>query len=408
MPDSTQQPSSKFGRFICPNCQAINVEAGDCKKCGADLETGSIPDIDGPNGDDHGHHLREMQSPGMFSKRQLMFGGAGILLLVSLMMMLMGGPKPAPGPDVATTTTSTTTAPALGPDGKPLPPEMPKESSDKARDLAVKYAGFKDKAPESYVYEDTSPLTGQVPSFGLTSQLHNQRLLFVIWDNPAPLQRLELVAQKVPFAPYATVENIDKIKVARGTGVVAGSAFKWFTGRYWNLDKKEKDQTEMTLVGAFKSTDPSKAIVLVARPFDGSNRLDWNSVLWMVDTMAVHPDAQTATGTPAEDATKTADEPLATGAQVNSYRNSLESLIRAKFNAPEEAKNKKVKVVFAVKPDGSLGKIEIADSSRNETVDKAVLKAITTASPFPKPPHTKDNIETLVTTDGGSLKLSGT
>src|SRR4051812_17380419 len=112
MPDTGQQPSSKFGRFICPHCQAINVEMGECKKCGADLETGEVYEDEDQNGGhaDHGHHLRDMQSGGGLSKRQIMFGGAALLLIGSLMMMLMSGPKPTPTPSDQATTTATSTS----------------------------------------------------------------------------------------------------------------------------------------------------------------------------------------------------------------------------------------------------------------------------------------------------------
>jgi TonB family protein len=416
MPDSTQRPSAQYGRFICPHCQAINVEMGECKKCGADLETGELPDDEYDGGDDHGHHLRDMQSGGGLSKRQIMFGGAGILLLGSLLMMLMGAPKPQGANAPGTTTTTTTDTPyvaepslgidgkpVMGPDGKPIM-AMPKENSVKAYEMAAKEAGFSEQPPQSYVYEDTSAITAPIPSFGLTSELHNQRLLFIIWDNPAPLQKLELITQKPPFLTVS-IPDLGKIKVAQGSGLVGGAPFKWFAGRYWNPEKTDKDKVEMAVISAFKAADPKKAIVLVARPFDRGPKIDYNSVIWLVDTMGAQ--AATTAGT-ASEAPKEAAAPQATPAQINAYRSSLEPLIRGKFNPPEDAKGKKVKVLFAVKQDGNLGKIEIAESSRNEMVDKAVLKAITSSAPFPKPPSSKENIEALVTTDGASLKLSGT
>src|SRR5256885_10774998 len=104
--------TGKLGRFICPHCQAINVEMGYCKKCGTNLETGETPgsEEDGEQGHD-GQSLRDMQTPGLLSKRQIIIGGAGLLLVISAAMMYMGG-KPAPPPPAAGTTAASRPAPA--------------------------------------------------------------------------------------------------------------------------------------------------------------------------------------------------------------------------------------------------------------------------------------------------------
>lgn len=380
---STQQP--KFGRFICPNCNGVNVMPGTCTKCGADLETGQ------PSADGSGQSLRQIESRSGPSKRQLIIGGVLVLGLISIVMMMMGGGQQAPAPTADTTNTTTATG-AAETAGDPA----------KARQIAAEYGGLKDTAPEGYTYVDTNEQTKDVKSFGLYSEKHNQKIQFNVWDNQAPVDNLELVIKKVPFTSFGIdpSSNPTEYTIERGELQIGSGPMNYFVGRY----KLPEQKAKMVMVGAYRSPVEGKAIVVVAQPYaEDEMKLDYKSSLWLIDSLAQEWTAKARAEREQQSTAK--DEPSAASPEeVEAYRKSVEGLLKGKFVAADGAKGTKATVLIGIDPEGKLNKLEVTAPSGTEAVDQALLKAIQGVQPYPAPPGEKP-LQLKVTADGANLKV---
>ncbi|MBI4533341.1 MAG: TonB family protein [Candidatus Melainabacteria bacterium] len=404
----------KIGRFICPACHAINVQTGNCFKCGAQVDDpGDIQSSEhhaehtgsgGEGADTHdSRSLRSMQGPGILTKQQIMFAVAGILLIAAFFMMMSGQKSPQPA-------TQTQIPVPATPQGVLQPTAG---STERAIALAVRYAGFKDTPPPNWCFEDTSDETGEMPSFGMKSVRQNLRAIFVVWDNVAPVENLELVLHKVPFMDYGMENKLEDIKMDKGQALVGEGPFNWFVGRYHSA---KDNHPVATFVGSYKSPVPGKAIVVIARSVEPATTeapqpggqtpvlptFDYKVTLWLVDTMA----SGKTTTTQAIPQADTSEKPLATAEELGLYTKKVDSLIRSSFRPPKEAAGTKVAILIGITEDGQVNKLEITSPSGVDVVDQSVLKAITSGQPYPPAPHTKDNAILLhVTTDGTKLQV---
>lgn len=330
--------------------------------------------------------MRQMQKPGGLSKKHILFGGVGLLLVVSAVMMMGGHQSEQPAQNTAAT------APAA-----PAAEEV-------AAQVASQFAGFKGKPPEGYKYTDTSADTPGQKSFGIESETRNQKVLFLVWDNDTPVDNLDLLLTKVPFMKNDT-PKLGDIQVDRGSKIIGGGPMPYFVGRY-TADSKPI----MVLLAAYRSPVPGKAIIVIAKPFDSSDKLDYGSSLWLVDTMAAEYSAaakKQQEGSTTAEAASPDTTPLATPEELADYRKAVEGAIKANFNlSKEEAKKTQSAITIAIDTQGKLSKLEVSEPSGNDAVDQAVLKAIKAGQPFPNPPHTKDSlVEMKVTTNGADLAV---
>lgn len=328
--------------------------------------------------------------PEWVEKKHLIMAGAAMVLLLGAILMLWPkghAPAPAAAPAVVA-------APAA------------KSEPNKSVKTALELAGFKDSPPETFVFEDTSAKTGQQLSFGLNSEAKNQRILFLVWDNTSPVDQLDLITTKPPYSDLSAPKP-SEIKVDQGQSDLGGGKFNWFVGRYEAGDKKQ-----MALIGAYRSPKPGKAIVVVATPFTDSDKLDYQTTLWLVDTMAA-PYSKSAAAKKAQEnqaefpgaAEEPKSKPLASAAELEDYTKKVEALIKLKFSPPKDAKAK-LGISFVIDEQGKVSKLEISEPSGEEASDQLVLKAITGSQPYPAPPHTQENsIKLKATADGGKLEV---
>ncbi len=422
---------SKIGRYFCPECHTVNVMTGNCFKCGALVEDRAPEEDTGEHdehehGHGHGHepcaeeppthHYHHIDagtrlrtsSPGGMSKKNMILIGATALLGLALLMMMGGGQQPqTSGPPPNTSQKN---------------PEELKASADKAIAIAVRYAGFKDVAPNEWTFEDTSAETGASPSFGMNSVRGNQKVLFVVWDNVSPIGNLELILMKVPFTDFAPPDALSQARFDSGEGIVGSGKFRWFVGRY--LSQKEK-KLEMAFIGAYPSPIEGKAIVVIARPLDldaaatqpnsvgqPTAVIDYKTTLWLIDTMAAAYTAESKAEREGTEVSQKApppppeQKPLATADQIEAYRKQVEAKIKGGFKPPADTAKQKAIVLIGLTETGSVKKLELKEPSGMETFDQSILKAISTGEPYPAAPHTKsETVDFRVTADGAKVSL---
>lgn len=408
----------QIGRFICPQCNTVNVQDGNCYKCGADLQArgGEGHDEDdspGPaqgrtqwqHGGDEGRSLREMQSGFQLSKRQVVIIGALALLGLSLVLMMGGGGGGGGGGGSGPTNTTS----------NPNPPEKIAEVAA-AVALAEKFAAFQDKAPEGWVFEDTSKDTPGMPSFGMRGEKPGIQMKFIVWDNPSITENLNLVVEKVPFTDLVPAGNLREATTAKGDGFVGEQPFPWMAVRCHHGDDAK---TVLTLVGAYKSPVEGKAIVFVAHPVESKDEagnrqqaeiFDYKTALWLLDTMTANYTRKVRGETaeePKPEAPAEPETPVATAEELANYCTKVGELVKASFKPVKDdaVEEPKTVVLIAVSEDGKVSKLEIAEASGSERVDQSLVKAVTAAQPFPKAPHTKaGSVLMHITADGDKLQ----
>ncbi len=418
----------RIGRFICPACRTVNVQEGNCQRCGADLVTGDMPASTTGAGS-----LRALQTMALgLSRRQLMIGGAALVLIVSICMITCSGTKntPSPAPPPVTQEGPAATAPNKG-------------DVQKAVLVATQYAGFKDTPVPDYVYGDASERTSGSYSFTLSSEKKNLELLCVVLDSTTVVNHLELVAVKVPYTDFNQNEEMKRIDnvtlLARGPSKWGGVTFNWIVTRYGRQD----GTSQMALIGAYASLVSGKAILVIGRPLQGE-LLDYETTLWLIQTMAAPliaktqeavpavsttgegaptntapgtttsttaatgavPGTTTATTTGATPSSTKAEKKEATADELAAYVKKIEDLAKAKFSPPKEASKSKVVVTIAVGEDGALQKVELSNQSGDEAYDRYIEKFVQAFKYLPAP-HVKDGAVSLkFTAAGAKLQVS--
>jgi hypothetical protein len=397
----TPVQADKLEKYVCPNCYTTNTQVGPCFNCGTQItapepeeeETTKVPPATAA--------LQKLQEKTNLNQKQLMIiGGVIVALLIVGLPMLFSGGGGGPAPD-----TNTSTSVSAHP------------NSEKAMKLAVDNAGFKATAIPGYWYEDTTDLTKPQPSFGMWSEQSNQKIIFVIMDDMAPVRNLTNFVGLPPFCDVYRAEAIETVKQSDGTQVLGDGDFAWFLGRY-NLQKPEKGiDTENILIGSFVSPIKGKSILVVGRALDRAKGYDYKTTLWLCDQMAADYTArgniekkknapankgektegsETETSTGTEGAT---EKPVATDEQLDAYVQTIQDAIQGKLKIPddvqEELKKKhpaKIKAALKVgisDQDGKITKLEIKDQCDFESLTTALQKAVNECAPFKDPPRTK-------------------
>jgi hypothetical protein len=404
--EQQKSTAGRIGRFICPACRALNLESGNCQNCGADLETGMMP---APSTGEKS--LRSLQKPLALSRHQIMVGSGVLVLGAAIMMMLSGGPKHEPPP-----------APPPG-QTKPADDKMAGLNDvQKAIMVAGKYACFKDTPPDEYKYLDASKETNGALSFILSSPTRNQHVLFVVLDSTAAVDDLSLVCVKVPYTDYQPNGDYRRLEkpplIEKGTSEWGALKFNYVVGRY----PKDADTFERALVGAYRSPEPGKAILVIAHSDKGEN-FDYNTTLWLIQTMAAdyiakhpNPDAEqsgsqdTKAGTSEENKAKTTEgadkqgeQKEATPEEISDYVKKVEEMLKTKYT-PSKSKAK-ASMIVGVSEDGSLNKLDLTNPSDEDDFNQTLQKLVQSAK-YPPAPHTKDgSIALKVTISGGKLSV---
>ncbi len=250
-------------------------------------------------------------------------------------------------------------------------------------------ANFKGTLPPGYFLEDTSKITNKMPSFGITSEIYNQKILVVIWDTDAPANQLELLTHKVPFTDFALIRELKNIQVAEGQDAVAGQNMRWFVGRYKHTADKS---IEEIMSGAYKLPDKYKAVVVIAQPYKkGSQVYDYKTAVWLLDVMSSEPIQQESNKVAGKEQALKTD-----------FRNNVESIIREKYRPPKESAKAKISVLIGINKNGMLNKIEITSSSEIGGINQAVIKALNQGQPYPKP---SQDTELQLNVDGNKVEV---
>ncbi|MBX9770935.1 MAG: hypothetical protein K2X29_06170, partial [Candidatus Obscuribacterales bacterium] len=280
------EASQAVGRYICANCHARNVEFGNCRSCGIDMEEAALGE-DPVEKLENARRLRESSQ----SKVGLHPGALVMLPLsvaiIGLVLFFAYGAFTSPHP---ATSQNNNRQPAVAQASQPtnhnngiiqeasteqaIAPEISMES-------LISQSGLKATPISDYSFEDTSFRTEPMPSFGMISQDQNQKILFTIWGNNQPLQNLDTVAKQVPFANFQKVSNLQSVQVGRGQVTIGGKNMDWFVGRY----PRKGGGNEMAMVCAYKAPSGGKTVVVVARPYQSGQDLDYMKSLTTINNM---------------------------------------------------------------------------------------------------------------------------
>lgn len=330
-----------------------------------------------------------------FSKIQILGAGGGMFLIGLLMSLgAMMAPKPAavPAPSAVNTSTATATGAPAGQQSSPAGAEAMKQ--------AISIAGFKQTALPPFVYTDTTKETMPKPSFGMESELANQKIYFVVWPNVDTKAAVEANMKQPPFIPLVPYQWGGPI----GEGSSEMHNLYWKAWRYSSKGDKDGNNAKPTaaLVACFTSKQADKSILVVAYPYKGEGELDIKNTINTIERMF------TETGGGGGDAsTQTPAATEASAEEVQSYRKAVGDSIKSAYKAPDGAdRANKYQIVFSIDSSGKIAKMETKYSSGMDEVDRAALKAIQSKVPFPAPPKTSSGsipMQVTVTPDEFSV-----
>lgn len=323
-------------------------------------------------------------------QKKIIFGGAiGAFVLFILFILWPKAEIKAPQ----------TTAPVA------VSPTAGLENSPEAEQIAQNY-GFTSQIPSGYVFEDTSKVTGGLPSFGLISSLHNQRIICVVWNNQSPANNIEILTHKPPFTPYENEKIVKDIKVEEGESAIGNGTMPWFAGRY-KYKKDDKEVKQIALIGAFKLPGTEKCIVVIARPYTDSELLDYQTSLFVINSLGqsmIKTSGQSNGNQQGSVANN--QEQRASAEDIEAYRQNVENLLLSSFDPSKYDKKLKCTIQFQIAANGQIKKIEIKKSSGDEACDQALLRAIDKHAPYSGIPNTTEGgITFKAIIDGGTLKL---
>lgn len=397
-PRRVERPK-RVGALTCPSCKTANYEPGRCINCGTLIEGTDEAELERKAAAKQLSELRQQTPFTGFTRKQILIAGA-ILLVASIVLMYFGTLKPAPEAQTPKPQATPTT-----PEASQTQPESPTSKADSpiAVSVARDDAGFKGPHPPGYWLEDTSSITNGMPSFGIYSDQHNQKILVVIWDNDTPAENLEILLHKVPYTDFSDVQLLLDVKVESGETSVGGRPMKWFVGRYPRPNDEPK---EMALIGAspLPGTGKKRSIVVIARPFNKETKIfDYTTALYILDTMASPVTQEKLEEAKPEDAAE--EKKPVTPQELADYRKQVETAIKGQFTAPEDSKKLKAVINFGLTKEGMLSKMEISTPSGNEPFDKAVIKALTAGQPYALPPQ-ENPINLKLTASGSTITVA--
>ncbi|MBX9695606.1 MAG: hypothetical protein K2Z81_24695, partial [Cyanobacteria bacterium] len=238
----------------CPNCFAVNHEYGECKTCGTTIS----PPVEEPEPDNvilkskPVKQIKSLQKKYNLTNVQL---GAGVAVLcLPLFFLMFCRPK---APDAGHV------------QNKPPAIATTRPSDEKAVKLAVDDAGFSATAPPMYWYEDTSEETSPTPSFSLVSEQANQRIMFLIYNDLAPIKSLKDFFPKPPFTPVNRIDSQSAALVDGGDQIIGAGKMKWMLGHYWLVKEGEPKPMGVNIfIASFSAAAEGKSVLVIGRAFD--------------------------------------------------------------------------------------------------------------------------------------------
>ncbi len=411
--EAAKEEQKDIVKIQCPNCFAVNPEYGTCTTCGATIEAppeepestnkimASKPVQD----------LKKLQKKYKITNQQACIGAG--LLAIPILLMPMCLMKPAPPPDKAAVQLVQPIARA-------------KPSDKKAVQLAVDEAGFSATAPPMYWYADTSDVTAPTPSFGLNSEQANQKILFIVYDDLAPLQSLNNFVGKPPFQEVDRAD-VEKSLVDSSEQILGAGKLKWILGRY---TKPGSDDNIQIMLASFPAVQEGKSILVVAQAFDAKKRAyNHKTTLFVLDELAseltAHTNEKTLSEAPsnqkspaaksgdedededfdAEDGSKKSSNQESTEEEIDAFITGAQTQLQEVLDLPEnlieqadtyEAENKKPKkwkeggLLVGIDAEGNVKRIELLSTdAKAEVLNRTLEKAVQKVAKFKDPPVTK-------------------
>jgi hypothetical protein len=404
----------KVEKLICPSCFATNAKPGPCFNCGTEVEAAiAKPEPTDALGKSLAkfHQLKEK-----YGLSRVHLAAATVVLFLLPLICFVLFQKP---PQLSTETSIPKTS---EPPKKLEPP-----SSPAAAQIASSYAGFPDVPPPSYWYEDTQARTSPAKSFALKSITNNQNLVFLIVDDLSAVQNLSSYIARPPFTGLTGAISVAKID--SGTEVFSRGSLNWFVGRYRGqgleilpLDKASVnpsqpatvdplDLVKTLLVCSFAGKAPNTSILLVGSALDQTSPYDYKSTLWLVDQMCKQPGKEVSTKEQADDnqdkpdQDKSAPDVYASDEEINTFCQSVQKKIQAKYSLPSDVKDQiakkklkrpKVALMLDIGDDGQLKKIEITEQGETEKVTNILVKDVNACLPFENVPKTKEGFVSVL------------
>ncbi|MDZ4832218.1 MAG: hypothetical protein SGJ27_00300 [Candidatus Melainabacteria bacterium] len=403
-------------KIQCPTCFAVNADYGLCTTCGATIE--APPEEPEPSNKFMGSkpvlELRKIQKQLKMTDSQAKFALGGTLL-IPLILMTMCIPKaPPPEANQANQAAQPTIA-------------RTKPSDKNALKLAVEEAGFSATAPPMYNYSDTSDVTSPTPSFGLESEQANQKILFIVYDDLAPVQSLNNFVGKPPFQE---VDRADERKslVDSSEQILGAGKLKWILGRY---TKPGAENPIQIMLASFPAVKPGKSILVVAQAYDAKKRAyNHKTTLFILDEIASELTAasneKVLSTSPANEKTPSAksddeDEDFdesddgatktkrsseeSTSEEIDKFITDAQVALQEKLDLPDnlieqadsyEAENKKPKkwkeggLLVGIDAEGNVKRIELLTTdAKAEVLNRTLEKAVQKVAKFADPPVTK-------------------
>lgn len=408
--ESAQENDRNQVKIQCPNCFAVNAEYGTCTTCGASIE--APPEEPEPSnklmGSKPVQELKKVQKQLKMSNQQAMIAGGG-LLLIPLILLTMCIPK-APPPEATST----------GP--KPVSITRTKPSDKKAVQLAVDEAGFSATVPPMYNYTDTSEITAPTISFGLESEQANQKILFIVYDDLAPLQSLNNFVGKPPFQEVDRVADTANVIVDSSEQILGAGKLKWILGRYTKPGAEGKIQI---MLASFAAVKPGKSILVVAQAFDAKKRAyNHKTTLFILDevaselTASANPPSPSSSGHGDDPSVKPEEEEEeededgntkstteSTEEEIDQFITDAQGVLQEALDLPDnlieqadayEAENKKPKkwkeggLLIGIDNEGNVKRIELLSTDpKAEALNRTLEKAVQKVAKFKNPPTTK-------------------
>lgn len=412
------QDRANVVKIQCPTCFAVNADYGTCTTCGATIE--APPEEPEPSNkllaSKPAKELKKLQKQYGITDKQAKIGGGVLIGCLLMMVMCVGIPKGA----------KTDTTPS-----KPIVQPIAKTpaSDKKAVQLAVDEGGFSATAPPMYSYVDTSDLTAPTPSFGLNSEQANQKILFIVYDDLAPLTSLNNFCGKPPFQEVDRADASSSV-IDSSEQILGAGKLKWILGRYTKAGLKEPIHI---MLASFPAAKEGKSILVVAQAFDDKGKRAYNhkTTLFVLDEIASEMTAKRneevlstsnsdkgATATDEDDEefdesedgasdTKKASSKISTEEEEDQFLVDAQTVLQEALDLPEnlisvaekyETENQKPKkwkeggLLVGVDPEGHVKRIELLSTEQNdktETLNKALEKAVQKVEMFKDAPITK-------------------
>lgn len=415
----TQAPPENTLKIQCPNCFAMNPEYGTCITCGATIEA----PVEEPEPENKilaskpMKEIRKLQKKHGISNKQAAIGLAVVCLPILLIPMCSGGGGGGGG---------STQQPTEAPPEAQQAPSKTRPSDKKAVELAVEEAGFSATAPPMYWYQDTSEITSPTPSFGLYSEQANQKLLFIVYNDDAPVKQLRSFAGK---PPYTTVDRADlgQAIVDSGNQILGATKLEWVLGKYQKPQEKGDPLTVPIMLASFPGAKEGKSVLLVGQAMDDSGARTYNhkTSLFVLDELASELTGQAIKDKKIESSAKTEDDeededfaedsaktdmPVkqSTEEEIDAFIEKAAPILQealvlpdniqemadgyeAEFKEPKKWKN--AGLLIGVDREGLIKRIQVLNvktDDQTDTINKALEKAVQKVATFKDPPVVKE------------------